>query len=141
MSPAHRGADPDPGSGRDPDPALDDAAWDPFNDPDDLDDGGPADGGAAGEGDERLGDGVEHLQTAAREMIAAARSFLDVVEDVVGDHAAVSSLAEALGSFSHLVTRAGARARDTAAGAASGGGPGGAADGDDGPRVQHIDVS
>jgi len=30
-------------------------------------------------------EGVEHLQAAAQEMLAAARSFLDAVEDVVAD--------------------------------------------------------
>ncbi len=30
-------------------------------------------------------EGVEHLQAAAKEMLAAARSFLDAVEDVVAD--------------------------------------------------------
>ncbi|CAN5708849.1 hypothetical protein BH10ACT3_BH10ACT3_09670 [soil metagenome] len=35
--------------------------------------------------DPRAAEGVEHLQRAAREMLKAARSFLDVVEDVVED--------------------------------------------------------
>lgn len=33
----------------------------------------------------RASDGVEHLQAAARELLLAARSFLDVVEEVVED--------------------------------------------------------
>ena len=37
-------------------------------------------------------DGVEHLQVAAREMLAAARSFLDAVEVVVGDRDKMSSV-------------------------------------------------
>ena len=45
--------------------------------------------------------GVEHLQSAARELVAAARSFLDVVEQVVEDDrrvaGAASSFAEILG--------------------------------------------
>jgi len=35
--------------------------------------------------DPRTAEGVEHLQRAARELLRAARSFLDVVEDVVED--------------------------------------------------------
>ena len=37
-------------------------------------------------------DGVAHLQAAAREMVAAARSFLDVVEDVVNDEDRLTSM-------------------------------------------------
>ncbi len=90
------------------------------------------------------GDGVEHLQRAAHEMIAAARSFLDVVEDVVGDSAAVASVADLLGSMGQAVARAGGRARTVAADftdaapSSAGSDPD---DGDDGRRVQHIDVS
>lgn len=35
--------------------------------------------------DPRTADGVEHLQAAARELILAARSFLEVAEEVVED--------------------------------------------------------
>lgn len=35
--------------------------------------------------DDRLKEGVEHLQRAALEMIAAARVFLDLAEDAVRD--------------------------------------------------------
>lgn len=35
--------------------------------------------------DDRTTEAVEHLQTAARELLLAARSFLDVVEEVVED--------------------------------------------------------
>lgn len=35
--------------------------------------------------DSRATDGVEHLQAAARELLSAARAFLDVIEDVVED--------------------------------------------------------
>lgn len=45
-------------------------------------------------------DGVEHLQRAAREMIAAARSFLDAVEQVVEDNEA---LRDASASVTDLV--------------------------------------
>jgi hypothetical protein len=35
--------------------------------------------------DDRMADGLEHLQAAALEMIRAARAFLDVAEDLVTD--------------------------------------------------------
>ncbi|HYF44717.1 MAG TPA: hypothetical protein VD926_00810 [Acidimicrobiales bacterium] len=38
-----------------------------------------------GEAEDRAGEAVAHLQTAGRELIAAARAFLDVVEEVVED--------------------------------------------------------
>jgi hypothetical protein len=37
-------------------------------------------------------DGVAHLQAAAREMVAAARSFLDAVEEVVNDENRLTSV-------------------------------------------------
>jgi hypothetical protein len=41
-------------------------------------------------------EGVEHLQAAAHEMLAAARSFLDVVEDVVSDREKLSGVAQSV---------------------------------------------
>lgn len=35
--------------------------------------------------DRRTAEGLEHLQAAANELLAAARSFLDVAEDVIAD--------------------------------------------------------
>jgi hypothetical protein len=57
--------------------------------------------------DERAGQGVEHLQAAAQEMIEAARAFLDVVEDFVGDDEKVASVADAFASLARGATRAG----------------------------------
>lgn len=51
---------------------------------------------------DRVADGVEHLQTAARELVAAARSFLDVVEKVVEDDQRMSGAAA---SFADLLGR------------------------------------
>ncbi len=96
----------------------------------------PAD--EASDVDATMAEGVEHLQSAAREMIAAARTFLDVVEEVVGDNSAVASVAEALGSFGQVVSRAAGRA------AAEGDGAAGPDEEDGGAarsRVQHIDLS
>ena len=53
--------------------------------------------------DPRAAEGVEHLQTAARELLKAARSFLDVVEDVVEDPERVGGAAAGLAD---LVTSA-----------------------------------
>jgi hypothetical protein len=110
--------------------------FDPAGDPDEP----PAGPGHRGgpepvTADARVGDGVEHLQTAVREVIAAARVFLDVAEDVVGDGAATVSVADLLGSLAQIVTRA--------AGPAATGGPSTHEDQpDDGePRVQHINVT
>lgn len=48
-------------------------------------------------------DGVEHLQRAAREMIAAARSFLDAVEHVVEDNEALRDLSATVGDVAATV--------------------------------------
>lgn len=45
--------------------------------------------------EERARQGVEHLQSAAIEVIAAVRAFLDVAEAVVRDPAAAASVASA----------------------------------------------
>ena len=46
--------------------------------------------------EQRAAEGVDHLQRAAREMVAAARSFLDVVEELVEDRAALADVAAAV---------------------------------------------
>ena len=78
--------------------------------------------------DPRLQAGLEHLQRAAREMIAASRALLDVAEELVEDPKAASGIIDLLGS---VAPRRGARpARDH--------------DGDEGdeePPVQRIPVS
>jgi hypothetical protein len=82
-------------------------------------------------------EGIEHLQAAANEMIAAARSFLDAVEGVVHDRDAVASVVDTLSSVAHAASQAASRvnpARDRSTTR-----PG---DDDDGSsRVQHIRVS
>lgn len=50
--------------------------------------------------DERAREGFEHLQTAALELIAAARAFLDVAEDMVKEPGELLALAE---TVAHLV--------------------------------------
>ncbi len=68
--------------------------------------------------DEALG----HLQSAARELIAAARAFLDLAEEVVDDPKAGEALIDGLGNLAR-------KARSAAPGTAP----------DDG-GVQHIDL-
>jgi hypothetical protein len=46
--------------------------------------------------EDRAREGVEHLQTAAIEVIAAVRAFLDVAEAVVRDPAAAATAASTL---------------------------------------------
>ena len=46
--------------------------------------------------DERARQGMEHLQAAAIEVIAAMRAFLDVAEEVVRDPAGAAALATSL---------------------------------------------
>jgi hypothetical protein len=52
---------------------------------------------------DRARDGLQHLQAAARELIQAARTLLDVAEDVVDDPAAVATLVGALGALGDVV--------------------------------------
>ena len=49
--------------------------------------------------------GLEHLQAAAREVIAAARSFLDAAEEVVEDPAAVQQVVQTLGGLAQAAAR------------------------------------
>jgi hypothetical protein len=54
-------------------------------------------------GPDRARESVEHLQAAARELIAAARAALDVAEDLVDDPVMATSMAGAVGSLGDLV--------------------------------------
>jgi hypothetical protein len=78
-------------------------------------------------------EGLEHLQAAAHEMIAAARSMLDAVEEILEDPRAATSMAAALGTMSRLI--------EGAVASVSGMVAGGASEPDDEPRVQRIKVS
>jgi hypothetical protein len=77
-------------------------------------------------------EGLEHLQAAAHEMIAAARSMLDAVEEIVDDPRAAPSVAAAVGTVARLVEGAVA----SVSGMAHGGPP----QPDEEPRVQRIKV-
>lgn len=56
--------------------------------------------------DDRANEGLDHLQTAALEMIHAARAFLDVAEDVVADQDKVAEIVRVLGSVADAASRA-----------------------------------
>ena len=56
-------------------------------------------------------DGVAHLQAAAREMVAAGRSFLDALEDMVEDRdrmaGVVSGVTDLMGQVTDAVSKLG----------------------------------
>ncbi|MCU0269766.1 MAG: hypothetical protein MUF83_14135 [Acidimicrobiales bacterium] len=56
--------------------------------------------------DDRAAEGVDHLQAAALEMIAAARAFLDVVEEVVSDRDRVADIVGVVGDAAEAARRA-----------------------------------
>jgi hypothetical protein len=74
--------------------------------------------------EDRTSEAVTHLQNAAREMIAAARAFLDVAEELVEDPDAGEALLQSLGDVARRVVP----------------GRNGSSDGDDGGGVEHITV-
>jgi|SoiMethySBSTD1v2_1073268.scaffolds.fasta_scaffold1070264_2 hypothetical protein len=63
-------------------------------------------GDGANDRADRARQGMEHLQAAAKELIAAARAALDVAEDVVDDPDALAALAGLLGSVGEMARRA-----------------------------------
>jgi hypothetical protein len=93
-------------------------------------------GEEASDGD-RAAEAVDHLQAAATELIAAARAFLDVVEDVVADRDKVAEVVATVGDVADVAARAARggmpRARTTTVGGRSG------EPADEG--IQHIEVS
>ena len=61
--------------------------------------------------DHRAGEALEHLQRAALEMIQAARSTLDLVEDVVADPQSLAAVVAQAGHLVQAVVAAAAAAR------------------------------
>jgi hypothetical protein len=53
--------------------------------------------------EERAAEGLEHLQTAALEVIAAARAFLDVAEDVVREPGVAATIVSAAAGVGRAV--------------------------------------
>lgn len=84
----------------------------------------------ADEDDDKVQQGLEHLQAAAREMIQATRSLLDAAEELVEDPKAVQGL---VGTLTSVAQAAAARFRPGPPAA-------GEDDGEDG-HVQRIKVS
>jgi hypothetical protein len=82
------------------------------------------------DGDDKVQEGVEHLQAAAREVIRATRSLLDAAEELVEDPRSVQDIVATVTAVAQA-----AAARFRMPGAASDGG-----DDDDG-SVQRIQVS
>lgn len=76
--------------------------------------GDRADDGDLGElgEDPRVQAGLEHLQRAAQEVIAASRALLDVAEELVEDPRAAGSLVGLLGAFAGWARPGTARDQD-----------------------------
>jgi hypothetical protein len=93
--------------------------------------------------------GLQHLQAAGREVLAAGKALLDAVDDAMGDRSPVGTVGDAVGSVVRGATSAASTAASTAAGAAGVARPGSApSEGTDGAghepgdgSVQRIDVS
>ena len=86
--------------------------------------------------DPRATETVGHLQAAATEMIAAARAFLDLLEDVVEDEETVAAAASVFGSFTRAAMKTTRSATEYGSAHDAEGAPG---DPDDG--VHHIRIS
>ena len=69
------------------------------------DDDDPDDGAQGSATDEAVTRGMEALQTAAQEMISAARAMLDVAEGLVRDPNAASSMLGAFNAVARAATR------------------------------------
>lgn len=54
--------------------------------------------------EQRAREGVDHLQTAALEVIAAVRAFLDVAEEVVRDPSGVTTVVQTMASAGRAAT-------------------------------------
>jgi hypothetical protein len=85
----------------------------------------------AEDADDKVHEGIEHLQAAAREMIQATRSLLDAAEELIDDPRSVQDL---VGSLAQAAQMAASRFRPGAAHR-------GIDDDDGGGHVQHIKVS
>lgn len=85
--------------------------------------------------DPRVQSGVDHLQRAAREAIAATRALLDVADDLVDDPGSLRDLLGMVSSLGGAATRAASRS------SGHGAWGGDHDDDDEGPSVQRIPVS
>jgi hypothetical protein len=64
-----------------------------------------SDGGEPGTVDPRIQDGIDHLQRAAREVIAASRALLDVAEELVEDPNAAGNVGRFVASLAGQAQR------------------------------------
>ena len=62
-------------------------------------------------GDDKVQDGIEHLQTAAREVIKATRSLLDAAEELVDDPRSVQDIVATLTALAQAAAARCCRAR------------------------------
>ena len=93
-----------------------------------------ADGEEPGTSDPRVQEGIDHLQRAAREVIAASRALLDVAEELVEDPHAAGDVGRFVASLTGQAQRwAGSLTRSAPAGHRD--------PDDDDPPVQRIPVS
>lgn len=86
--------------------------------------------------DPRATETVGHLQAAATEMIAAARAFLDLLEDVVEDDETVAAAASVFGTFARAAMKTTHSATEYGSQQNAEGAPG-----DPGDGVHHIRIS
>ena len=107
--------------------------------------GEPAVGSEAGEkraqfAHDKAREGIEHLQAAAREIIAAARAALDVAEELVDDPDTVASLTGMAGNVTGAVSDL---VRSVVPGWRPGASRSDDTSGDDGdePKIQRIPVT
>lgn len=119
---------------------MSDEEWDWFDEQAEADDGFDENlDDGVGVGDPRLEAGAEHLRAAAREVIAASRALLDVVEELVEDPHAARDIAGFVGSLGSMV---GKGLGGPFAPAASGGADDSDDDpDDDDPSIQRIPIS
>lgn len=82
-------------------PSRSDGDWSDFEEWSDD----PAGHGSGPDVDPRLQAGLEHLQRAAHEVIAASRALLDVAEDIIESPGGISRVASALGELGDLAAR------------------------------------
>jgi hypothetical protein len=85
--------------------------------------------------EDRAQEGIEHLQAAARELIGAARAFLDVAEDLVQEPGPLLAVLSSLGDLAGPLVARGRAAAGTDVGVDAEDPP------ERAPRVQHIRVS
>lgn len=101
----------------------------------DAEPGGAMPGGGAGP-ERFVQEGLDHLQRAVRETIAAMRAVLDLAEDLVEDPRAAEALVATIGSVAEAAVRSGGQKVGTRFARAAA-----PDDDDDGGRVQRIPVS